>query len=296
MEFVKKSIDLSNGETYAYLEQGDGAQTILLIHGNMSSSMHYIPLFKRIPNHYKVYAMDLRGFGDSTYHKKINHLRDYAEDIKLFMEHLNITKAVTVGWSTGGGVALELAAIYPDLVEKVVLIESTSHKGYPIFKKDTKGTPLVGVPYATREEMGLDPIQVAPAVKAMEEKNTNFMSWLWDVAIYTVNKPTPEDNMLYINETLKQRNLVDIDWALATLNMGEGPNFYTQGDNSIKNVKAKILHIWSKKDAVVPNYMLVENYEALKDLSEVIIYENSGHSPLVDNPDQLVMDILKYIH
>jgi len=294
MEFLKKSVLLANGETYHYLEKGTGSKTILLIHGNMSSSIHYLPLINRLPDHYKVYAPDLRGFGDSSYHKRISSLKDLAEDLKLFMDALDMKSALFAGWSTGGGIVLELAAKYPELVEKIALIESTSHKGYPIFKKDDKGAPLLGVPYASREEMALDPIQVAPAVKAMEDKNVNFMTWLWDVAIYTVGKPTKEESDLYIQETLKQRNLVDIDWALATINMGQGPNFYVNGDNTILNVKAPVLHIWSKKDAVVPNYMLVENYEALKNLSKVAIYENSGHSPLVDCPDQLTNDLMDF--
>lgn len=295
MNYEKKTVSLPNGETYHYIEQGTGPKTILLVHGNMSSSVHYHPMLMRIPNEFKVYAIDLRGFGDSTYVNRINHLKEFAEDLSLFMDRLHIKKASLVGWSTGGGIALEFASRYPSKTEKIVLIESTSHKGYPIFKKDSTGVPQIGVPYATKEEMALDPIQVAPAVKAMEDKNVPFMSWLWDQAIYTVHKPDPQEHIVYINETLKQRNLVDIDWALATLNMSNTKNVYVEGDGSIHNIKAPVLHIWSKKDLVVPNYMLNENVEALKDQSEVIIYEHSGHSPLVDVPDQLTLDILRFI-
>ena len=115
------------------------------------------------------------------------------------------------------------------------------------------------------------------------------------MAIYTVKKPSEEDAILYLNETMKQRNVVDVDYALATLNMSGEKNFYREGDNTVHLIEAPVLHIWSKKDLVVPNYMLNENVEALKDQSEVIIYEHSGHSPLVDVPDQLTLDILRFI-
>ena len=295
LSLSKKMLKLGNGEQLAYVEHGKGDQVVFLIHGNMSSSLHYLPLIERLSPHFKVIAPDMRGFGDSTYNQRFDSLYDLADDLLDFAAKMNIKKAILVGWSTGGGIALRMAAKMPQLVSKIVLIESMSHKGYPIFRKDDKGQALLGQVYATKDEMAADPIQVAPAVAAMATKNVPFMSYLWDVAIYSVNKPSPEDNKLYINETLKQRNLVDIDWGLATFNMGNDFNFYTQGDGSIAHVKAPVLSIWSKKDYVVLEYMVNETVAALGSLATLKLYENSGHSPLVDCPDQLANDILAFV-
>jgi pimeloyl-ACP methyl ester carboxylesterase len=261
----------------------------------MSSSLHYLPLFERLPHSIRVIAPDMRGFGDSTYHHRFDSLYDLAEDLLDFVDQLHIKKATLVGWSTGGGVALRMAAVRPQLVEKIVLIESMSHKGYPLFKKDEKGQPLLGQVYPTKDTMALDPVQVAPAVAAMTTKNVAFMSYLWDVAIYSVNKPTPEQNKLFIDETLKQRNLIDIDWSLANFNMGDSFNFYTMGDHSIGKVTAPVLSIWSKKDYVVLEYMVRETVAALGTKATLKVYDNSGHSPLVDCPDQLTTDILAFV-
>jgi len=296
MDILKKQITLKNNEIYHYIEQGNGDKTLVLVHGNLSSSVHYLPLLKSLPTDLKVYAVDLRGFGDSSYNNRIESLKDLAEDLKLFCDALSITSATFTGWSTGGGVVLELAAMYPKVVEKLILIESASHKGYPIFKKDENMKPLVGEAYKTKDEMGNDPVQVLPLVNALRDKSFDFMSWIWDKTIYNVNKPSPEDNKLYLSETLKQRNLLDIDWSLATLNMSNEKNTYVEGDNTIKDVKVPVLHIWSKNDIVVPFYLVNENVEALKDQSTLKIYEAGGHSPLIDNLELLTNDIVDFMN
>ncbi len=84
-------------------------------------------------------------------------------------------------------------------------------------------------------------------------------------------------------------------WALANLNMSNQHNFYNAGTNTIQNVKCPVLHTWGKKDIVVPEYMVLDNIKALEQQSKLVVYENCGHSPLVDVPDQLAKDILEFI-
>lgn len=295
MEFTKKKATLTNGEKYAYLDYGKGEKTLILVHGNMSSSVHFLPLINKLENNYRVIAPDLRGFGDSTYNKKITSLKELAIDLKQFMDALKLESAHLAGWSTGAGVILEFANLYPNSTLSLILIEGTSHKGYPIFKKDESMNVMLGIPYESMEEMANDPIQVAPVVQALKIGNREFMKWVWDKTIYVRNKPSDEENEIYITETLKQRNLVEIDWALANINMSNTKSFYREGDDTIKNVKAKTLIIWSKEDVVVPYYLVEENYNALKEVAKLIIYEQGGHSPLVDNLDQLTQDIIEFI-
>ncbi len=291
----KRQIVIKNGEVIHYLEQGQGPKTILLIHGNFSSGMHYTPLIERLPKDYKVIAPDLRGYGDSSYYRRISSLADFADDIKLLMDAKQIENAYIVGWSLGGGVALEFAAKYPKSVLKMILINSTTHRGYPIFKKGENGQFLVGQVYQSPEELATDPIQVVPLLNAQKDKNFPLMSFIFDQTIYTVKKPSAEDNTIWINESLKQRNLIDADWALANLNMSDQHNFYNAGTQNISKIKTEILHTWGDKDIVVPQYMVLENVKALEKYSKLKVYPNCGHSPLVDVPDELTKDILDFI-
>jgi pimeloyl-ACP methyl ester carboxylesterase len=286
---------LPNGETLAYVEQGSGPKTLVLIHGNLSSSVYFLPLFQQISKEIRIIAPDLRGFGDSSYVNRFDSLKELANDVYLLLSELKIQKAAVLGWSLGGGVAMEFAANYPNMVEQLILLNSTTHKGYPIFQKDAKMQPIFGKVYPTKAELALDPLQVKPVVEAIEQKNAVMMTAVYDYTIYTVKKPSKEDNKLYIQETLKQRCLVDADFALATLNMSADISFYGLGTDSMKNIKAKTLHVWGKDDKTVPEYMLHANVDALKHQSTVHIFEECGHSPLVDQIHALPTLILDFI-
>lgn len=281
---TKKSVTLPNHETYHYLEtHEDKKTTLLLVHGNMSSGVHYQPLIERVKD-YHILAPDLRGFGDSTYLNPITSLEDFADDLKHFLDALKIEKVVFVGWSTGGGIGLKFAAKYPDYLSHLVLIESASYRGYPIYEKDESMQPKLDALYQSKEAMAQDPVQVAPAKNAMDNNNKDFMKAVWEAAIYNVHIPDAED--MYLEETLKQRNLVDLDWALMTFNMSHTSNGVCEGDGSIDDVHCKVLSIYGKKDLVILQYMFDETVKALKDV-ETKILENGSHSPITDDPDHL---------
>ncbi len=290
----KKYVTLKNGETYAYLEKGTGDKVLVLIHGNLSSSIYYKPLIDRLPDDIRVIAPDLRGFGNSSYQNPFDSLATLATDIQLLLSELKISKAHIAGWSLGGGVAMEFAARYPRSTEKLILINSTTHKGYPIFKKDAQNAPIFTEGYKNKDEMAKDPIQVKPILEAIATENAFFMSYIYDLTIYTNKKPSPEDSQLYIAETLKQRALVDADFALASLNMSDTPNLYAKGDGSIKQIKADTLMFWGTLDKTVPEYMVLDNLKAISN-AKYVKFEDCGHSPLVDKPDELANEILTFI-
>ena len=93
---------------------------------------------------------------------------------------------------------------------------------------------------------------------------------------------------------MKQRNIVDLDWALATLNMSEEYTPYGKGDGSIKKIVCPVALTMGEKDGVVPDYMVLDNYNALKPNATLLPYENCGHSPMVDCPDRLAADVCAF--
>lgn len=292
----KKNVTLSNGETIYYIEEGEqNKEVFVLIHGNQSSSVHHKPLIESLKNQYHIIAPDLRGFGDSTYNTRVDAIKDFSEDIIELLEKIGVTDYYLLGWSTGGGIALRMASITPKLVKKIVLVESCSYRGYPIFKKDEAGTPIIGQYYHSISELAKDKVQVAPLIDAFAAGNDALINIIWDQAIYTANKPNKDDNELYISETMKQRNIVDVLWALTTFNMSSHNNGVTLGDNSIEKVTCPVLSIWGDRDVVVLEYMIDETVEALQNVRKVV-FDNSGHSPYVDKPEQLTTEILDFLN
>ncbi len=286
----KKTVCIGK-ETLAYLDEGQG-EVVLMVHGNMSSSVHYEPLITRIKDKFRCIAVDLRGFGDSTYNERFDTLEQLADDVNALLEKLEIPSVYLVGWSNGGGVGLKLCAKYPEKIKKFFDIEGAGLKGYPVYVKENfKST---GKPYANKEEMATDPMQVGPVLQIFAKQDAAMMTSIWDATIYTVNKPTKEQNDLWMSETLKQRNLVDLDWALATLNMSDEYTPYGMGDGSIKDIVCPVALTMAEKDVVVPSYMVMDNYNALGDKATLLPYENCGHSPMVDCPDKLAADVIEF--
>lgn len=289
----KKFIDIGK-EKLAYLDIGAGKEVMVLVHGNMSSGIHYKPLIERFKDEYRIICPDMRGFGDSTYNNEYNDLEELADDLLVLLDKLEIKEYYLGGWSTGGAVALKMAAKRPMEVKKLILIESCSYKGYPIFKKDDKGQPILGAYYTTKEELANDPVQVAPMDGIFKTKATAYMKAVWDQVIYTVNKPTKEEDDLYLEETMKERCIVDVDWALTRFNMSNEFNGVTNGDGTIKDVVCPVITFWGDTDYVVLEYMIDETVADLKDVKKVVL-EKSGHSPLLDVPDVLAKEIKDFI-
>jgi len=287
----KKTVNIGN-EVLAYLDVGQG-DVVLMIHGNMSSSIHYEPLISRISDKYRCIAVDLRGFGDSSYNQRFDTLDELAEDVNLLLEKLEIPSVYLVGWSNGGGVSLKLCAKHPEKIKKFFDIEGASCKGYPLYVKD-EAFQSTGKPYADKEALATDPISVAPMIRVFETQDAAMMASVWDATIYTVGKPTREQSDLWISETLKQRNIVDLDWALANLNMSDEHTPYGPGDGSIHQISCPVALTMGEKDIVVPDYMVMDNYNALKPNATLLPYENCGHSPMVDCPDRLAADICAF--
>lgn len=103
-----------------YNAYGEGLPFILL-HGNGESSdyfEHQIPCFS---TRYRVIALDTRGHGQSPRGERPFTIKQFAEDLHDFMDEKGIERAILLGFSDGGNIALEFALKYPERVEKLIL-------------------------------------------------------------------------------------------------------------------------------------------------------------------------------
>jgi pimeloyl-ACP methyl ester carboxylesterase len=85
------------------------------VHGNVSSSLFWMPTMLDLPHDLRLIAIDLRGFG-ATEHAPVDAtrgLRDYSDDLYNTLQALEIPAAHLVGWSMGAGVVLQYALDHP---------------------------------------------------------------------------------------------------------------------------------------------------------------------------------------
>ncbi len=109
-----------NGVSLYYEIYGEG-EPLLMIHGNGNSMGGFAGNVEELSKYYKVIFVDCRGRGASTYDKNIELTFDLQiEDLKQFLDKLNISKTHIVGWSDGGILALLMAIQHPEKVDKIV--------------------------------------------------------------------------------------------------------------------------------------------------------------------------------
>ncbi|WP_231368295.1 alpha/beta fold hydrolase [Thermoanaerobacter indiensis] len=132
---IYKKVALPNGEEIGYREREGGKDAIIFVHGNLVSSKYWGKFMQRFPENFKLYAVDLRGAGISSYNKPIETMRDFSEDIWLFSQEMNIKEFILVGWSMGGVISMQLAADHPDAVKKIDPCKFTILQRYTIYKK-----------------------------------------------------------------------------------------------------------------------------------------------------------------
>ena len=118
------------GYNIHYVEAGEGPP-ILLIPGAFSTYRHWNRVIPYLSKHYKLICMDYLGAGDSDKPRSgFNYTIEEQTDLIVKMiEMLQISKVHILGVSYGGAIALNLAARYPEKVDKIVSIEGNGING-----------------------------------------------------------------------------------------------------------------------------------------------------------------------
>ena len=119
-----KFVELGGRRTH-YLEKGSGPPLILL-HGFFYDSYLWAENIDALARHFKVYAIDLWGCGYSTRESMNYGYPLYAEQLRLFMDALNIDHASLVGQSMGAGTALKFCVQHRRRVDKLVLVSAAA--------------------------------------------------------------------------------------------------------------------------------------------------------------------------
>ena len=103
-----------------YTEKGKG-EPLLLLHGNGDSGEYFSNQIDVFAKSYHVYAIDTRGHGKSPRGTAPFTIRQFADDLRDFMDGLGIEKAHILGFSDGGNIAMIFAMKYPERVDRLIL-------------------------------------------------------------------------------------------------------------------------------------------------------------------------------
>ncbi len=129
----------------AYLEAGHGSTAIVLVHGNTSSSLFYQDFMLELAasGRYRIYAPDMRGFGDTQALPidATRGLRDFSDDLFSLVQALGLNEFHLFGWSMGGNVAMQFAIDHADALLSLTLEAPGSPFGFG-GTKGAEGAPI----------------------------------------------------------------------------------------------------------------------------------------------------------
>ncbi len=112
-----------DGLNLNYICEGEG-RDVLILHGWGANIQTMLPIHNHLKDRFKVYTLDLPGFGESEEPKEVWGSHDYADFVKKFMDEQGIKEVILIGHSHGGRISIVLSSSFPNLVSKMILIDS----------------------------------------------------------------------------------------------------------------------------------------------------------------------------
>lgn len=124
------------GDISMYYEIYGKGEPLILLHGGYGNIETMGGMIAAFSKKYRVIALDSRSQGRTTDSdlKELTYAQ-MALDVNGFMDQLHVKKAKFVGWSDGGDIALELALIHPEKIDKAVIMGAN-------FLGESKGVAL----------------------------------------------------------------------------------------------------------------------------------------------------------
>lgn len=273
-----------NGEEIFYREKGIGP-ILLLIHGNISTSVFFTEMIEELSKEYRVIAPDLRGYGNSSYNKKINSISDFTDDIREFVMELDLKEFYILGWSLGGGIVMEFMADQ-DLrfrVKKAILMASIGVYGAEL-PLTTGMNGICNQIYNINFTLTQSLVKYNPITSFLEHANEAIkyrgMSGILKSLVYTENYPGDEIYERNLQDTVKQRCLSEAGNAVGNFRFNKAIR---------DNIPILIVH--GTGDKVVDSLIARVNKNYFSKQAELVMYDKCGHAVMSDEYEELIKEI-----
>jgi pimeloyl-ACP methyl ester carboxylesterase len=266
-----------HGRGIGYLGGGEGS-VLLLIHGIAVSSEHWRPVLEPLAQRHTVIAPDLPGHGMSGGGAGDYSLGNLATGLRDLLLALGHDRATLVGHSLGGGIAMQFAYQFPEMVERLVLVSSgglgpevspvlraAALPGADLFIAATAGAgekvgnAVVRGLTAIGRRPGPDIAEVARAYTALGEpqRRKAFLATIRSV-VGTKGQRVSAIDRLYLAE------------------------------------EVPVLIIWGARDPIIPVHHGEAAQRALRG-SQMEVFEGAGHLPQLEQPTHFTAVLERFL-
>ncbi|MDT5190799.1 MAG: hypothetical protein QOG79_5493 [Mycobacterium sp.] len=269
-----------HGYRRAFRVAGSGP-AILLIHGIGDNSTTWSTVQSKLAQRFTVIAPDLLGHGRSDKPRADYSVAAYANGMRDLLSVLDVERVTVVGHSLGGGVAMQFAYQFPQLVDRLILVGAGG-----VTKDVNIALRIASLPMGTealallRLPLVLPALQVVGRVGGAVFGSTGLGRDLPDVLRILADLPEPTASSAFAR-TLR----AVVDWRGQVV---------TMLDRCYLTESVPVQLIWGSQDSVIPVSHARMAHSAMPG-SVLEVFDGSGHFPFHDDPDRFVECVEKFI-
>ena len=258
-----------HGHDLSFVDSGTGP-ALLFIHGILGSRRQWSRLVDKLDEDHRVLVPDLFGHGDSAKPVGDYSLSAHAATLRDLLDHLRIDRVTLVGHSLGGGIAMQFFYLFPDRVDRLVLIGSGGwgREVNVILRSAT-------LPGAEQVLSVVASASVLSKVQALGQLATK-VGWRPGSDISAIwrgftSLGDGESRRAFLATT---RSVIDI-----------GGQSISAHDRIEEAPPVPILIVWGSKDRMIPAWHALSAQAAVPHC-RVELFEGAGHFPHLDDPDR----------
>jgi len=264
-----------NGHTIFYTVKGEG-RPLILIHGYGAGMWVWEKQIDVLSRFYRVYALDMIGHGFSDRPKIPYTAEAYIYFLRDFMDGVEIEKAILVGNSMGGGIAWGTAILFPERVDRLILIDCVPPDVLSQVKNESFRTLIA-----------IKDIPFLPYL-VISGRSKSSMRWVLMECVSDVKLITPE----VLKRQYQLSRIKGTTWVLySTLKHAEEA---LKLKDQFSLIRQPALFVWGEKDIIFPPNVGETLHRAIPG-SKFQLIEKSGHIPMWETPDEVNQAILDFL-
>ncbi|MFQ4142928.1 alpha/beta hydrolase [Chlorogloeopsis sp. ULAP02] len=251
-----------------YVHKGSGSTPFLLIHGFDSSVLEYRHLLPLLAEHNETWAVDLLGFGFTDRPIGIKFgITDIKTHLYYFWKTLIKQPVILVGASMGGAAAIDFTLTYPEIVKKLVLIDSAGLASGSLLSK------FMFPPLDYLASQFLRSTKVRQSIIQSTFKNKSLASL---------------DALLCAGLHLECSN-----WNKAVIAFTKSGGYTAFRFKKLGEIRQSTLILWGDSDNILGTVDAKRFKRAIPN-SKLIWIQNSGHVPHLEQPQLTAQHILEF--
>lgn len=230
------------------------APGLVLLHSNGGAWRQYSAMLGRLSDHYRCVAIDLPGQGDSFPLPDHWDVETYGDAVAEVVAQLDLKEATVLGCSIGGSVAMDLAARHSGHFERLILVETPARTTEEWAARWAPMESLFGIVDKTYDF-------AAKRVKGLTQEN--YIDWSID------------------RHKAGAKTMVSVMWAMRR----------HDARHALAQISMPTLVVFGEATPVADSMDFYRN--ELPDCPLVVL-PDSGHFPMMENPDALVAAVLNW--